>query len=109
MQLSSMPEINPYEAPQSEETELRQPALNSEEGYPRWLGNALYAQLLLILVTIFSPFGWLSNTLQFLIFLLHEAVASALFIAALRYRFGWLVILELIVIGLPLMMWFTVK
>lgn len=96
-----MPEINPYESPQSDHlpSTVEQQA---DEQFPSWLGRALWLQLLLILVTLFSPFGWFPKFIQLAIFVLHEIVASALFVAAYRYRFGWLAILEMIVIGMPL-------
>ena len=102
-----MPEINPYEAPQSEE--LPRADQQSVESLPPWLGRALWLQLAAIAAVMLLPIFTRRPQDQLLLLLLQcllgiTALLSLMnLIYAIRYRIGWLVILELIVFGLPLM------
>ncbi len=104
-----MPELNPYEAPQSEPVANTEDQLPVEE-LPPWLGRALWLQLAAITAVVLIPVFFRRPQDQLLLTLSQCLLGVAALLSlmnlinAIRYRIGWLVILELIVIGLPLMM-----
>ncbi len=105
-----MSELNPYEAPQSNLTPNNAESLDNPWG-PAWLGKALRVQFACVVVTLIAAFVNVTPELRaawFSIIWIAIGITGLLslgiLLAALRYRIGWLVMLELIVIGLPLMM-----
>jgi hypothetical protein len=109
-----MPEINPYESPQSEQLPRAEEQF-AEEHYPPWLGQSLWTQFGAIIVTwtcasiTVAPAKRPAMEWFVLCLVIFSGIFSLInFIAAIRYRIGWLVLLELIVIGLPLVTIFTI-
>lgn len=102
-----MPEINPYEAPQSEQlpsAEEQQPNML----WPAWLGKALWVQFAAILITFFAapipvspPHHHTRDTIVVCVIGIIFLFSLFMLVTAIRYRIGWLVALELIVIMLP--------
>jgi hypothetical protein len=110
-----MPELNPYEAPQSNLLPDDGESLDNAWG-PPWLGKALRVQFACVVVTLLASFvtvtpdvrsGW--NAILFIAIGITGLLSLGILLAAIRYRIGWLVILELIVVGLPLMMAITMN
>ncbi len=104
-----MTEINPYESPQSSSTE--EPEKESTEGpFPSWLGKGLRVQFALVIVTMLAfaititpefPVVW--DAVLRIAVVINWAFAIAMMITAVRYRLGWLLVLELIVLVLPIL------
>ncbi len=103
-----MPEINPYESPQSE---LRANAAEPQPDatWPAWLGSALWVQMAAIVITFIAvpiPFApahqaaW--NTIVLCAIGMIGILTLLILISAIRNRIGWLLVLELIVLGLPI-------
>jgi len=75
------------------------------------LGKALRVQFACVVVTLFAAFvnvtpelraAWFS--IVWIAIGITGLLSLGILLAAIRYRIGWLVMLELIVVGLPLMM-----
>lgn len=105
-----MPELNPYESPQSNLAANEAESLDNAWG-PAWLGKALRVQLACVVLSLIASFvsvtpdvraAW--NTFLVLAIGITGLLSLGILLVAIRYRIGWLVMLELIVIGLPLMM-----
>jgi hypothetical protein len=113
-----MREINPYEAPQCDSHD--EPLSITEEQlpdipWPAWLGKALWAQFAAIVMTYFcgaitsmtkQQTAW--NTIVLCLMGIAGLLSLLNLIAAFRYRIGWLVVLELIVICLPVVAVLTI-
>lgn len=104
-----MTDLNPYEAPQVDES-------LTEEPWPAWLGTALRSEFACVVLTLLASGisvtpdvrkAW--NAILLIAVGMTGLLTIVILITAIRYRIGWLVLLELIVIGLPLMMLFTVQ
>jgi hypothetical protein len=105
-----MPELNPYESPQSNLSPDEAKSLDNAWG-PAWLGKALRVQFACVVVTLIAAFvnvtpelraAWFS--IVWIAIGITGLLSLGILLAAIRYRIGWLVMLELIVVGLPLMM-----
>lgn len=103
-----MPEINPYEAPQSDASKAMPPPRPDGEGYPVWIGTAVNVQFGLILTVfilamiITGPPNWFTEFLGLLIVIFFFSLSVGLLVAAIRYRIGWLLLIELTVLCLPI-------
>ena len=103
-----MPDINPYEAPQSEQLPSAEEQF-LDEPFPPWLGRALWTQLAAIVILGFiATITNVPDSIELCSILFIGLLSLFNLITAIRYRIGWLVLLELIVIGLPMMVFFTI-
>lgn len=110
-----MSELNPYEAPQSKKQIASEPFADMDEQtpveqLPPGLGRALWLQVAamaaITIMTFFMSGQQVHSMMSLMFCLLIVAGLLSLWnlISAIRYRIVWVIIMELIVIGLSLVL-----